>query len=237
MSDHAAIEELLGAYALNAVSPEEAAEVEAHLATCPRCRDEVQSHREVAALLAYAGQPAPAGMWEKVAASLDPPLPEGVARLRRPASPSWRTRLVAVAAAAVVALSSVAAISSWQSSRDAQEAASGRTLASAVAAAATDPGHREAHLDSGGQRLAEVIVLPNGQGYLVNKRLTPLPSGRTYQVWAISGTNTLSVGVPGSIFDFAAITVPPETGTIAVSVERTPGAVAPTAPLASGSLS
>ena len=38
---HDAVVELLGAYALDAVDPTEAAAVEAHLGTCPGCRDEI----------------------------------------------------------------------------------------------------------------------------------------------------------------------------------------------------
>ena len=49
---HDPIEELLGANALNAVDDDERAAVDAHLATCPRCRAEVDAHREVASHLA-----------------------------------------------------------------------------------------------------------------------------------------------------------------------------------------
>ena len=45
---HEDIQELLGAYALHAVDPDEAELVERHLETCPRCRAEVEGHREVA---------------------------------------------------------------------------------------------------------------------------------------------------------------------------------------------
>jgi anti-sigma factor RsiW len=70
MIGHDEAVELLGAYALDAVEPEEAAAVEAHLETCPRCRAELQSHREVVGVLAYAGGEAPAGMWDRVAARI-----------------------------------------------------------------------------------------------------------------------------------------------------------------------
>ena len=45
------IEELLGAYALDAVNAEEATAVEVHLTTCPRCRAELDAYREMAAAL------------------------------------------------------------------------------------------------------------------------------------------------------------------------------------------
>ncbi|MGA2209666.1 MAG: anti-sigma factor [Acidimicrobiales bacterium] len=68
--NHAEITELLGAYALDAVSPEEAAEIEEHLAECPRCRAEVAAHREVAGVLGNLGGSAPAGLWARIADEL-----------------------------------------------------------------------------------------------------------------------------------------------------------------------
>jgi anti-sigma factor RsiW len=106
--DHTEIESLLGAYALDAVSPEEAAEIEEHLRTCPRCR------AEVAALLGGGGAEAPAGIWDKISAELG----EGehvadldAARLMRQIHPGRSRRLrrrtlipIGLVAAAVVAL-------------------------------------------------------------------------------------------------------------------------------------
>lgn len=68
---HNEIEELLGAYALDAVSPEEADAVGLHLRNCPRCRAEVAEHRETAAVLAYAGSPAPSQLWDRIADALE----------------------------------------------------------------------------------------------------------------------------------------------------------------------
>jgi anti-sigma factor RsiW len=73
--EHAEIKELLGAYALDAVEPEEADEIERHLATCPRCRAEVMEHREVAGLLGYAGSDAPPGLWDRIVETLEEPPP------------------------------------------------------------------------------------------------------------------------------------------------------------------
>lgn len=67
---HAEISELLGAYALDAVSPDEATEIEQHLAECPRCRAEVAAHREVAGVLGNLGGTAPAGLWSRIADEL-----------------------------------------------------------------------------------------------------------------------------------------------------------------------
>ncbi len=67
---HAEIEELLGAYALDALDPETAAVVEAHLDGCVRCAIEVGQHHEVAGLLANSGGTAPASLWSGIAEQL-----------------------------------------------------------------------------------------------------------------------------------------------------------------------
>ena len=76
MTEHDEIAELLGAYALDAVEPDEAALVEDHLRECPRCAAEVAEHREVAAMLAHSGAPAPEGIWERIVEGLEEPPPE-----------------------------------------------------------------------------------------------------------------------------------------------------------------
>lgn len=67
---HTEIEELLGAYALDAVDPETAAAIEAHLDGCVRCSIEVGQHHEVTGLLANSGGTAPAGLWDGIAEQL-----------------------------------------------------------------------------------------------------------------------------------------------------------------------
>ncbi len=79
---HAEIQELLGAYALDAVDPETAALVERHLDHCVRCSIEVAQHHEVAGLLANSGGTSPADLWDGIASRLDsstPPAWEGLA--------------------------------------------------------------------------------------------------------------------------------------------------------------
>lgn len=68
--DHRDLQDLLGVYALDALDPDEAAELEEHLRTCPQCRAELAEHQSVAALLANTGGPAPAALWDRIAGSL-----------------------------------------------------------------------------------------------------------------------------------------------------------------------
>lgn len=77
MISHDEASELLGAYALDAIDADEVEAVEEHLRTCPRCRGELRNHREVVGLLAYAGQEAPAGLWDRIAAGMHDPSDAG----------------------------------------------------------------------------------------------------------------------------------------------------------------
>ena len=99
--DH--LDELLGAYALDAVDDLDRRRVEAYLAEHPEARAEVWQMRQAASMLAHAGNPAPEGVWDRIADTLE----ERPPRLDRPAAelPSRRRRrrpLAALLAAAAV---------------------------------------------------------------------------------------------------------------------------------------
>jgi anti-sigma factor RsiW len=82
--NHDEIAQLLGAFALDAVDPDEAEAVRHHLDECPRCASEVAEHWEVTGLIANAGVDAPPELWDRIAARIEaaPPAPAGA---RRPA--------------------------------------------------------------------------------------------------------------------------------------------------------
>jgi anti-sigma-K factor RskA len=64
--DHEQIEALLGAYALDAVDPDERAALSEHLTGCPRCRAEVDGHRQTAAALGNVVEEAPPDLWDRI---------------------------------------------------------------------------------------------------------------------------------------------------------------------------
>jgi len=70
MTNHDVVQDLLGAFSLDAVEADEAVEVERHLEVCARCRQELSGYREVTSLLAHGGGEAPAGLWERIAAGM-----------------------------------------------------------------------------------------------------------------------------------------------------------------------
>jgi Anti-sigma-K factor rskA/Putative zinc-finger len=67
---HEEAAELLGAYALDAVAPDEAAAVARHVADCRRCEVELQSFHEVAGMLGNAGGEAPPHVWDRLSAEI-----------------------------------------------------------------------------------------------------------------------------------------------------------------------
>ena len=198
---HHPVEELLGAYALHAVDDDERTAVDAHLATCPRCRAEVDAHREVAAHLARSGAPAPDGLWDRIAGAIDaappPPLRLVVDRDRREGGRrSRRLGLVAAAAAAVAIVAlSISSIRQADTVRDLEQT---QGLAAAANQAFSAPDARLAELATpDGEVLVRAAVLPDGTGYLLADALPDL-DGRIYQLWGATGGRVVSLGTMGA---------------------------------------
>lgn len=243
---HAEIEELLGAYALDAVDAQEADAVELHLRECPRCRAEVAEHREVAASLAQVGSPAPAGLWSRIAEQLEEPPPQlDMARVvaMRPARRSVPVRLVAAMAAVAAAVIAVLGVQVNRMDERQDELAAalrGTGLEEAVRGALLDPDARRVALRSDdGATFVRAVVGPDGAAYLVDDNLPRLPAGRTYQLWAITERGPVSIGVLGADPGLSAVQVAGTGVTaLAVTAEQAHGATAPTTdPLVTGRLS
>jgi hypothetical protein len=241
---HDPVEELLGAYALNAVDDDERELVEAHLAECPRCRAEVDQHREVAAHLARSGAPAPGGLWDRIAEAIGtadetpPPLRLVVDRGPRAERTPRRWRAggaIAVAAAAAVAIVALSVSSVRQQDRITQlEDATG--VAAAAGDAFADPDARIAELrDEGGDVLVRAAVLDDGAGFLL---AGPLPEldGQIYQLWGATADEVVSLGTMGSDPTVVAFPADAAITQLMITAEDEPVAAPTTAPLASGSL-
>lgn len=248
---HDDLQSLLGAYALDALEADEVAAVEAHLAECPRCRSEVAAHRDTAALLARVGGEAPRGTWDRIAANLalddgaagEPPAepsPSNVVRL-----PVWRRVAlpvvagVAAAAAAAAVFLGVSAVHLNHRVNDLSNALSAGGLQQAAAAAVLSPQHQNVQLlSSGNHPAAQVVVLPDGNAYLVSSELPALDSVRTYQLWGLVGGKIVSLGLLGSHPQVAAFRVDPRVSRLMVTAEPQGGVPQPTTPvLAQGELS
>lgn len=223
---HAEIEELLGAFALDAVDGAERAFIEAHLHECPRCRAEVTDYRESAAMLAHVGAAAPDGLWDRIVGSLEeaPPSLE-LARVvpLRPPQRRVAMSLLAGVAAVAAAVISVLGIRVVQQDRRIDELALSVAQGGfdqQVAALAVDPAALKVHLVSAdGAQKAEAVLSGDGRGYLVNHNLPPLGADRTYQLWAQIGDQKVSLGLLGAQPGKAAFQVRAPVAALAVTEE------------------
>lgn len=241
---------LLGAYALDAVSEEEAALIAAHVAECPRCSAELAEHREVAGMLGNMGGDAPRELWDRIASQATRPVgaPDGPPAIaigpslgarRRHRGPGARRPTLAVAGALVAAAAVTIALMAVQISSlntkvshlGAMYQHQGLTLVEQ--AALLLPSTKRVVLVAGTgatSQQAELVVARSGPSFFVNDRLATLPASKTYQLWAVAGGKAVSLGLLGHAPKLVAFTVnavrPPTT--FAVTVERAQGAVAPT---------
>src|SRR5439155_21657876 len=99
-----AIHELTAAYALDALDEQEEREYEAHLARCPRCREELASFTETATSLAYGVESPtpPPDLRGRILARARSERPNVVPL--RPAWRSWTAAAAALAACAAIGL-------------------------------------------------------------------------------------------------------------------------------------
>jgi hypothetical protein len=238
---HADIQELLGAYALDAVPEDERELVEQHLRDCARCRQEVAEHREAAALLAL-GAPAPGGLWDQIAETIGgrPPEKELVPVLRpRRSRAGWGAAAAAAAlAVAVVGFMGVRLVQQGDRIDNLEEVSRSDGIEAAAERAGRDPRSQQVSLaGEEGSTVATVVVLPNGRGFLVDPRLPALPEARTYQLWALVGETTVSAGVLGNEPGVAAFSVDLPVDGFAISEEPEGGVPVPSAaPIAVGTI-
>jgi len=237
---HEEIQELLGAYALDAVEPDEAEAIDHHLEGCPRCRAEVEGHREVASMLGNSGGDAPDGLWDRIASQLEetpPPmrldLPEGPATVT-PLAPRRRERTnrvitAALGAAAALAIAVLGAqvVDQQQQLDDMESAVGEATLQAAANRAFDDPDALKVQLQSpDGEVTARAVVLPDGSGFLVAHELPQLDADRTYQLWGDTGTGSLvSLGLLGDDPAVVAFEAGTDLDALAVTDEEAGGVV------------
>ncbi|MDQ1439449.1 MAG: hypothetical protein QOK43_3078, partial [Acidimicrobiaceae bacterium] len=106
-------------------------------------------------------------------------------------------------------------------------AMSERGVDQAALAAVTDPDARHVRLTSDdGARLADAVLLPNGQAYLVAQSLPALSDAETYQLWAVVDDEKISVGVLGAHPNVAAFHYDGQPTVLAITAERAGGVVA-----------
>jgi anti-sigma factor RsiW len=215
------LHDLTAAYALDALSPDEAREYEAHLARCERCRAELASFSEAAGALAYAaeGPAPPPDLRGRILHQAQAERPN-VAPLR----PRWFAPLAAAAAVAAcvaLGLGIWAATLSNKLDRRTSELAREQKVAAILAA----PSSRAISFGRG-----VLVVTKSGDAALVVNDLKQPPHGKTYQAWISAGGSPVSAGTFGG----GSVVAVPLQGSlrpgasVLVTVERAGGADAPT---------
>lgn len=234
------MDELLGAYALDAVNDEERRAVEDYLLANPRARAEVAEHREVATMLAWSGMDAPDGLWDRIAGNLQGEasapeselahvLPMRDSRRRKSWTRTIGSWAVATAAAALIAVVAV------KVSNDDTSTKSAGDVSSDVSKAFSDPHSVQADLVSVNDKELKIraVIDPAGHGFLLADSLPDLDPSRTYQLWGqLDGQSSLiSLGVLGSSPSTSAFTVEGRVSLLAITEESQGGVVSSTNPV------
>ncbi len=220
----------LPAYALGALDPEEAAQVEAHLMVCETCRAELRAYEEIVGDMALAvpQEASPPGLKRRILADIMAE-PEPA---QTPPSPSWWQRVLvalrppnhAFAAVAAVLLLILLTSNLILLSRL-------RTLERQAAMIPPLPVVALYGSDKAPQARAVLILSEDGQhGALVVDDLPPLDENHAYQLWLITpdgkrdsgavfrvdenGYVTLMVENPKPLKEYAAfgVTIEPASG-------------------------
>ncbi len=242
--NHIELQELVAAYAIDALETDEVDAVEQHLTTCPKCRAELQDHRDTAGFLSYAGADAPAGLWEQIAGQLDAETADQ-ARIFPFAMPKenkaksvtrWRTSLLA-AAAALVLTAGVGSMLIRQNDRINEiEPRNISQLAEQLASRSSSKvvGLRSAD----GTITADAVLGSNGTAYLLHTNMPKLNDDQTYQLWGIKfGQDPVSLKLLGSSPTVVGFSTKFELDQLAITVEPAGGSPSPSqASLLSGAV-
>lgn len=226
---HDEIMDLLAAYTLDAVEPNETLEVEAHIDLCAECRDEVDKHRATAAYLVGTIDDAPPEIWERL---LRQTAPQTVAALR-PNRSRLGSRIGIAASLLIVAgialqtarldQAQVELAIAQQRNEQLETTLIAGDLERAASLASTNPESVTAVLE-GGLGEGTIIILPNGIGFLIGDTLPALDHQHTYQLWAVQGGQVISAGILGSDPGVTTFTVDPSIlEGLVITAERSGG--------------
>jgi anti-sigma-K factor RskA len=227
------LDELLGAYALDAVSPEEARRVEDYLAINPKAAAEVREHREVATMLAFTGMDAPEGLWSRIEQELDAPAPvpgpelarvmsihEAPSRRRFASIAPW---VASAAAAAIVAVVAIGIADRATAPTD--------PIVAAYEEADADRDSMRATLVADGSSFEAIAVIDqDGHGFVRAGQLPALDSNQTYQLWGVVDTggdepDVISLGIFGPNPELETFTSETPVVALAITIEEAPGVI------------
>jgi len=240
MSDDAAdIHTLSGAYALDALAPDEAAAFERHLRSCVSCREELTSFSAaVAAMAEDAIEEAPADLRSSVLSAitevrpLPPRVPDaGTNATVIPLEPRRSRRLATWFAVAAAVLGIAMAGAVWRSVSLQSQVSQLSAAASELTAVLTAPDAQTATAATdSGSRATVVMSMSKGQAVLVTQGMAPAPAGSTYQVWFVGADGAAPAGfIPDDPSTATLLTGDPhDAAAVGVTLEPEGGSPQPT---------
>lgn len=223
------LDELLGAYALDAVDDDERRRVDDYLEINPRAYAEVQAHREVATMLAFSGMDAPEDLWtrisDEIGSDAPPPGPELAKVLSLDDHP--RRRRISTIAPWLMSAAAVAVVIFVAIGLADDADAPNEPLATAVELARADRDSRTTVLVAeGSEASAEAIIDQDGHGFVLARELPTLPDGQTYQLWGVvEGGDVISLGIFGPNPEIETFSVDGPIDALAITIEQYPGVV------------
>jgi len=219
---------LSGAYALNALSAEEAEEFRRHLAACPACSQEVRELQQAAADLGTSEAVVPpAHLRAQVLAAADrtPQLPPRVSTGTVTEMPRrrWGPRLLVAAAAAVLVVAGAIGVTQLQGDEE-----QGTLLAAEVVQVFDAEDANTASMETANGGTIRVATSPGrGEMAVDTDELPPLDDDHVYQLWAIQGDSISAVGILDREKG-AAMEMPAPDIEVAITIEPTGGSTQPT---------
>ena len=217
---------LSGAYAVNALSAEEAERFSRHLEQCAACRDEVRELREAAARMGASEAVAPpSALKARVLAAADkqPQLPPTVTSIEQARSRRWTSKLVGAAAAVVLVVTGVSV-----ATRLAPDEEQPPVATSPVAQVFDAPDAHTATVSTSNGGKVEVATSAEAGRMAVETSGLPRLERRSYQMWAIHNGKPTSVGIIEDL-DAGKVMPMPASGTkVAITVEPEGGSKQPT---------
>ena len=226
---------LSGAYAINALSREDADLFRTHLDACPACRQEVRELQAAAAQMGSAESLAPpAGLKARIiaAAERELQLPPSVPQVGDRSERRVRTRFPRLLVAAAAVLITVAGVGYLQMRDDATP---GSTLSASVVRVFESPDAHRATVETANGGKVSVATSPSLNRMAVDTDDLPdLKDGQVYQLWAIADGDFASAGLLEDPDSGAAMTMPAEGTQVAITIEPAGGSVQPsTTPIVS----
>jgi hypothetical protein len=220
------LRELLGAYALNALEPDERAQVDALLLTDAGARAELHELEHAAAWLGHASLRPSSGAWDAIAAGIAEDAGAPVTRTRPVATTvgaRWRSWALAAAAALVLVAGGLGVIAAVNRSSGTDTVAE-----RARDAVAAEDARRVRLTSDDGRWSARAVVLPDGTGYLHEGAMPVVGAGRDLQLWSITPSGPVSAGVMPENGGWHEFHVAESATALAVTEERAGGSAVPT---------